>query len=270
MANPTVDYVRFALWTLRDKAAQRRSPTRSAPTRYFTTMKKSLSFVCALICLSCATLSYAGSYQLSGRPQTTTWPNGGWDGYVSIPNLLCLNFPDPSTAQELTRASFNNHSVAVIRVIYKDDLVAAIGMSTRPPTRTAKDDIQRFIEHYRSEEKFAKESGLTFLVTVFDSPFGETIGLRLNNVISDTPETGPFPFERKLFKPSSGDLKSMSVHRFFERGPDRFEIGVLKVLRDPLPISSEAELSAKLTALADTIFGSFQKCTSGLPLRVLK
>lgn len=233
-------------------------------------MKKLHSLATALICFVCATLSYAGSYQLSGKPQITTWPNGDWDGFVSVPNLLCLNFPDPSAARELSRASFNNNSMAIIRVIYKDDLIAAIGMSTRPPTRTAKDDLQRFLEHYRSEERSAKENGLVYQVTVSDSPFGETIGLRLNNVMSDTRETGPFPFERKLFKPTSGDLKSMSVHRFFERGPDRFEIGVLKVLRDPLPISGEGELSAKLTALADNIFSSFQQCTSGLPLRVLK
>lgn len=233
-------------------------------------MKNSLSLAFALLCFAFAVPVHAGSYQLSGKPQSTTWPNGGWDGYVSVPNLLCLNFPDPSTALELTRASFNNHSLAVIRVIYKDDLVVAVGISTRPPTRTAQDDLQRFLEHYRSEERYAKENGLVYQVTTLDSPFGETIGIRLNNVMSDTPETGPFPFERKLFKPAGGDLKSMSVHRLFERGPDRFEIGVLKVMRNPMPISKEGELNSKLTALADAVFSSFQQCTSNLPLRVVK
>ena len=233
-------------------------------------MKTFISLILATATLAHMPLLQAATYKLSGKSYVLTWPNGNWDGKFSIPNLFCLSFPNPTDANELTQAAFNNNSLYITRVSYKENLVAAIGISTRPPTRAAEDDINLFLEHYKKESSTAKDDGLIYDVIEFSTDFGKTIGLRFNNIISDTAETGPFPFERRLFKSESNNVKSMSVHRFFERGPDRYEIGVMQVLSQPISISNDNELNSKLTTIADEIVHSFQQCTSAIPVRKFK
>jgi hypothetical protein len=51
------------------------------------------------------------------------------------------------------------------------------------------------------------------------------------------------------------------VHRLIVRGHDRFELAVLQVVPQP-PAESREALTARLTAMADEMVSSLQKCTA--------
>jgi hypothetical protein len=107
-------------------------------------------------------------------------------------------------------------------------------------------------------------------VSELTTSFGPTIGLRMNNVKSDTPDTGPFPLVRKLVLPSNGALMSMSVHRIFARGSDRFEVAAIQLAPQQQTSSTEEEIRTRLSAIVDALTVSLQDCTGAMPMRAPK
>lgn len=224
--------------------------------------------ICAITAIGSSSLQ-AETYQVSAKPYTMTWPNGKWDGKFSK-SIFCLNFPNAENAKELTQAMFNNNSLYVIRVPYEENIVVGLAITTRPPSQSADEDIELFLKKYRSNAQRASEFSQVYEVSELATDFGKVIGLRFNNIVSDTPGTGPFPVGRGLMQRSDDKIISMSVHRFFERGPDRFELGVLKIAQEPLLLSDENQMKAELTHIADQALLSLQQCSASLPLRTLK
>lgn len=108
------------------------------------------------------------------------------------------------------------------------------------------------------------------VLEVFDlrTNFGKTVGIRMNNVKSDTPEVGPFPLGLQMFIPPNGGLFSMSVHRIFARGAVRFEVAAIQIAPQPLTNSTEGEMKERLSTMVETLTDSLQKCTGALPVRV--
>jgi len=203
------------------------------------------------------------TYELAGKAQKMTWPNGNWDGKHSFAGVYCVTFPVPGTAIDLTHAMFNRGAIYLTSVLYPENLSANIVVSTVPQGRTVEEEISRMLANERrAEGAYAHSYGITELETAF----GPSIGLRIKNV-ADRARNGPFPLVRPIYKPAKEPIESLSVHRLFVRGPDRFEVAVLQLAKQPADESTESEMSARITAFADEVVKSLQSCTAALPPR---
>ncbi|MBS4097914.1 MAG: hypothetical protein KGZ83_13870 [Sulfuricella sp.] len=235
-------------------------------------MSKTLLFVSLLLIGGLASVAHSESYQLSGKSYEMTWPTGGWNGGMSFPNVYCATAPFPEKAEWFTQAMFNRNTIYVGKIRYPNNLLLAVVFSSIPPGRSAEDDIAKLLATNRENQDRAKAASIVYEVSEFTTSFGPTLGLRLNNIESDTPGTGPFPLARRMLVPQDGALLSMSVHRLFARGPDRFEVAAMqiapKIASDSTEKEKEKEMYDRLTAMVDTLTKSLQQCTEMLPARV--
>lgn len=205
----------------------------------------------------------AQGYELSGKSYEMTWPKGKWNGKFGFPGVYCVTFPMPDKAERLTTAMFNRNAINLTRVVYPDRLAATIAISTVPAGRSAEQEVARMVTNEHMAEQAYRHD---YHVTQFSTGFGPTIGLRINDVVPDS-SNGPFPLARALFRPAPPALASMSVHRLFVRGPDRFEVAVIQLAPQPGAAITEAEMQARLTAFADDVVNSLQSCTAAMPVR---
>ncbi len=207
--------------------------------------------------------AFAQPYELSGKSYEMTWPKGNWKGKFGFPGVYCVTFPQAERAERLTTAMFNRNAINLTRVVYADRLAAAIAISTVPVGRSAEAEVARMAANEQMAEQAYRHS---YHITQFATAFGPTIGLRINDVVPDGPG-GPFPLVRALYNPARPPLESMSVHRLFVRGPDRFEVAVIQMAPRPASDATEAEMEQRLTAFADDLVRSLQSCTAGMPER---
>lgn len=196
-----------------------------------------------------------------------TWLKGGWDGKHSFQNVYCVKFPHPEVAVDLAYALYNGGSIYLASVVYPDNLAASIVVSTIPPGRTPEFEVSRLADGERQAER---AYGVSYNINEFTTAFGPTIGLRINNVASRSPDKEPFPLVRPIFSVPKESIRSMSVHRIFVRGLDRFEVATLQLAGQPTNESTESEMTARLTLLADELVSSLQSCTASLPRRISK
>lgn len=213
-------------------------------------------------------VAHSESYQLSGKSYEMTWPKGGWNGRLSFPNVYCATAPFPEKAERLTQAMFNRNAIYVGKIEYPENLLLAVVFSSIPPGRSAEDDVAKLLATNRENQDRAKATSIVYEVSELTTSFGPTVSLRLNNIESDTPSTGPFPLARKVLVPPNGALLSMSVHRLFARGPDRFEVAAMQLAPKAVTDSTEKEMYDRLTAMVDTLTKSLQQCTGTLPIRI--
>lgn len=217
------------------------------------------------------TFASAQGYQLSGKSYEMSWTKGSWNGKVGFPNVFCATLPDASKAQLMTQAMFNNNGIYLARVDYPESTtLATIVTSTVPPRKTPEEEMEMQLASNRRNQAAMIAAGARYDVTESRTEFGATIGLTLTNVTQGNKEKGPFPLNREFSIPKDGSLRSMSVHRLFVRGPDRFEIAVLQLSSEPIPKAGEADMESGLTAMADAIVRSLQTCTALIPIRAPK
>jgi hypothetical protein len=210
--------------------------------------------------LSCAP-AWAQQYK-AGPGASATFQPGLWDGKYRWTNVYCLTFPKPTEAQSLEERLFNNDKVLLVRVEYPSKLMANIVISTMPSGSKPDEEVRRLAEVERYAERAYKT---TYNITEFATKFGPTLGLRIRDV-APSGRQGPFPLVRPLFPPKDA-IQSLSVHRLFVRGPDRFEIAAYQFAPDAPVQSTEAEMTARLTKFADEIVESLQNCTAEMPIR---
>lgn len=206
----------------------------------------------------------------SGKVYESTWPQGNWNGKVSFSNVLCATVPHPENAWRLTEGMFSGGAVYLAKVSYPDRMIATIVASTIPRGRTAEQDIAMLLKKNHETATQMQATGGVFIVTEMTTSFGPTIGIRINNIVSDTSKIGPFPLSYAIASPKKDVLVTMSVHRLFARGPDRFEVAVMQMPKPPGTSKDEAEMEKRLAAVADSIVSSFQQCTGALPARIPK
>ena len=231
-------------------------------------MNKTLLSVFLFLAVGFTSAAHSENYQLSGKSYEMTWPKGGWNGSLSFPNVYCATAPSPEMAQRLTQAMFNGNAIYVGKIEYPENLLLAVVFSSIPRGRSAEGDVAKLLATNRENQERAKAGSIVYEISELVTSFGPTIGLRLNNIESDTPSTGPFPLARKIVVPPNGTLLSMSVHRLFARGPDRFEVAAMQLAPKAASDSTENEMYDRLTAMVDTLTKSLQQCTGTLPIRV--
>lgn len=215
--------------------------------------------------MAASQLVVAQQYQLTGKAYRATFsPPGSWDGQHTFPEVYCVKFPSPKTAKDLAYAYYNR-AIFLSDVVYPENLIAAIAVSSIPPGRTAEFEVSRLANVERQAERNYK---VNYNVTEFKTAFGPTVGLRINNV-ADRGNAGPFPLVRALYSSPAEHIHSMSVHRLFVRGLNRFEIAVVQLAKQPTNTSTEPEMARRLTKLADEMVASLQSCTAMLPSRKL-
>jgi hypothetical protein len=231
-----------------------------------------MKHISTLVCIAIASLdlttgtSMAETYQLSGKAYTLNWPSGDWNGKHAFPGVYCIEFPAPKSARRLVHAMFNKGAIYLTSVDYPDGVTANIAVSSIPAGRTAEEEMARILAN---EKRTEQVSGQSSAIVEFQTAFGPTVGLTVKNVLGSAPE-GPYPLIKPFFKPADRQIHSLGVHRLFVRGPDRFEVAVLQMLRPPATENTESEVTQRLTALADEVVKLLQTCTATFPPRVPK
>lgn len=233
-------------------------------------MNRRLLVASLILVVSVMSPAHSESYQLSGKSYEMTWPIGGWNGNLSFPGVYCATAPLPDKAERLTQAMFNQNAIYVAKIGYPEKLLLAVVFSSIPQGRSAEDDIAKLLATNRDTQVRAKAASAVYEVSELTTSFGPTVGLRINNIESDTASSGPFPLVRKLVIPPNGGLLSMSVHRLFARGPDRFEVAAMQLAPQPTSDSTEKEMRDRLTTMVEALTKSLQQCTGTLPVRVAR
>lgn len=231
-------------------------------------MKKMFTLACIAITSLVLTTgtSNAQTYELSGKAYTLKWPTGDWNGKHAFPGVYCIEFPSPRTARDLVHAMFNKGAIYLTSVDYPDGVNVNVVVSSIPAGRTAEEEVARMLGNEKRTEQI---NGQSSEIVEFQTEFGPTVGLVVKNVLSSA-ANGPYPLVKPFFKPADGQIHSLGVHRLFVRGPDRFEVAVLQMLKPPVTETTDSEVKQRLTVLADEVVKSLQTCTATFPPRVPK
>jgi len=231
-------------------------------------MNRAFLFLSLFLASGYVSVAHSDSYKLSGKSYEMTWPKGSWNGSLSFPKVYCATAPSPEKAARLTQAMFNRNAIYVGKIEYPENLLLTVVFSSIPSGRSAKDDVTKLLASNKANQARAKAASAVYEVSKLRTRFGLTVGLRLNNIESDTPNTGPFPLVKKILVPRDGKLLSMSVHRLFARGPDRFEVAAMQLAPKVVSGSTEKEMYKRLSKMVDTLTKSLQQCTGKLPIRI--
>lgn len=220
------------------------------------------SFILGALLSSLSPLVLAQSgYKVSGQVYTTEHAPGSWDGRHEFPGVFCTHFPMADKASQSRWALFNNFSIYLADVAYPENLYVLIVSSRIPKSRTTEQEAEALLANERNTESMAGKAGFGYQVEVLQSGFGPTIGVTTLNPAPGS-AGGPFPLTRSFVGKAADPLQSMSVHRIFVRGEDRFEIAVIQMER--LGTAREV-LSKRLAGMADEMMQNMQKCTLAMP-----
>jgi hypothetical protein len=216
-----------------------------------------------MCCLLFATSGAVSAQQFKAGPgSAVTFQPGSWDGKYRWTNVYCVTLPNSATARSVEERLLNNDRIHLLRVEYPSKLMANIAISTIPSGRNADEEVRRLADVERYAENAYKTS---YNITEFSTKFGRTLGLRIKDV-APAGSQGPFPLVRPLLRPSTS-IQSLSVHRLFARGPDRFEVAVYQFAPETTTGATELEMTVSLTRLADEVVESLQSCTAQMPIR---
>jgi len=220
-------------------------------------------FLAAIVSGGTSFCQQLDEYPLSRPIQQLNLPPGTWSGARFFSNVYCLKFPEPQKAFETVEIYYKNNAINLFRVTYEGRLMINIVASTLPQGRTAQEEIERL---YSLEEFAETVYNHNYNITKDDGVFGPVIGIRIKNV-APAGSNAIFPLVRALYKKRGQPLRSMSAHRLFVRGPDRFEIAVFQMAPTKIGGDTEKLMIEKVTELADKTLSSFERCTSMLPVR---
>lgn len=133
------------------------------------------------------------TYQRSGEAVEQKFLKpGSWGGSLSFPKVYCATAPSPENAKSLYQAMYNGNAVYRAVIEYPEKVLLAVSFSSIPAGRSAEADVAKLLAMNRDTQSRLKGTPAIFEVSELTTNFGPTIGLRMNNVKSDTPDTGPF------------------------------------------------------------------------------
>lgn len=205
------------------------------------------------------------NYNVSGKVYEMKMLKGDWNGKHHFPNVYCLTFPNSSQAKSVRSAYLKNNAIYLVHVSYPN-MIAAIAVSTIPKEQTSKQAFNKILKNERSNELKLKNSPIDYTVEQGNSDFGQTISITATNS-RDGNKRGPFPLVRSFISSKENTLLSMSAHKLFIRGHDRFELAVIK--RAPQNSDRDTKITMKknLTSFVEQMSKSLQQCTSSIPIR---
>lgn len=215
-----------------------------------------------LACLLAAGTAGAQTYQPS-KGASEYFDPGAFDGKFQFDDVYCVTFPSAQNAFSFVERMYNRDAIHLVRVEYPGRFMANIVASTVPAGGSAAEEVARLRDGERAAER---AYGTNYNITEFATQFGPTIGLRIKDVAPGGRE-GPFPLVRALYRAAKQPIESLSVHRLFVRGPDRFEIAVYQSAPANANDSTEAQMTERLTKFADELVASLQDCTAKMPAR---
>jgi hypothetical protein len=205
-------------------------------------------------------------FTLAGQVDTTNFPQGNWDGKASFPNVYCLSFPQPEKVKSFRKAYFNNRAVYLIDAFYSDELTATLAVSTIPNAQSPTDAIAKVRQNEQANATRVQAAGIRYTVTESATDFGPSVSVVIRNAAPGN-SVGPFPLVRAFISNPQRPITTLSVHRLFVRGHDRFEIALFQPAPQPPTESTEEEMVARLSGIADRMVESLQKCTASIPVR---
>ena len=215
-----------------------------------------------LVSFFVAATAGAQTYQ-PGNGASEHFDPGTFDGKFKFSDVYCVTFPSAQNAFSFVEQWYNADAIHLVRVEYPGRFMANIVVSTVPAGRSAAEEVARLRDGERAAER---AYGTNYNITDFATQFGPTIGLRIKDVAPGGRE-GPFPLVRALYRAAKQPIESLSVHRLFVRGPDRFEIAVYQTAPANANDSTEAQMTERLTKFADELVASLQECTAKMPAR---
>lgn len=220
--------------------------------------------------LACAALQGLSTVHAENPARPTTLPGfyepseGGFlikqsgvgSRYHAFMDVYCLYFPGAGDLELMTRM-YSGGGLNLTRAEYPEKTQASIVVSSIPAGWTPEAEMDRLFAIERNAESvYATDYHIQDITT----EFGRTVGLRINDVIPGGPN-GPFPLTRPIYRPAKEPIESMSVHRMFVRGSDRFEVAVYQPAPVPADGGTEERMLVHLTGLADRIVSSMYACT---------
>ncbi|MDD5470712.1 MAG: hypothetical protein PHP05_02195 [Sideroxydans sp.] len=202
------------------------------------------------------------SYELYGQATTTKLPNGTWDGYASFQNVYCTNFPTPEYAISLHQAYFNNKSVFLASVVYPDNRIASIVVSTIPEYQNEGLATELILGSERDNEAALAKDGIAYKVSTSAGMFGRSINVVASNSALRS-KNGPFPLARSFIKSPipTQPIVSKSVHRLFVRGHNRFEIAVIQMSPQATTNEWANIVEPQLTEMLNALTSNLEACT---------
>jgi hypothetical protein len=218
----------------------------------------------ALAATGLSACAAAQDFELYGQWRTMEWSPGSWSGKHALPSAYCVNFPAADTAVALGHGFYNRGGVYLTQVLYPGKVGAFIVASIIPKGRSANEEVSRLLAMEKNAEAVY---GINYNITQADTAFGPTVNLMIKDV-APRGRTAPFPLIRAMIRPAKAPIESLSVHRLFARGSNRFEVATLQVAPDGATEATEAAMTERLTGLADRIVQSLQECTAAMPVRV--
>lgn len=208
-------------------------------------------------------------YEIKGKAHDVQQLKGDWDGKHTFPKVYCTTFPTPKKAKSLRYAFSQHGAIYLVHVYYPNDLIAAIAVSTVPATKSSQVAFEQILSNERRYEEKLKKAGLSYTISEFPGAFGPVVGVVSKNTLGGNKQ-GPFPLTRSVISNPKQPIVSLSVHRLFVRGHDRFELAVIQRAPKPSTDTTEVEMTKSLTTMADEMLQSLQKCTASIPIRIPK
>jgi hypothetical protein len=228
------------------------------------TVQQLRRFLLALAAISLSTCAAAQNFELHGQWHTMKWSPGSWNGKHALPEAYCLTFPAADTAIALGHGFYNRGGVYLTQVLYPAKVGAFIVASIIPKGRSANEEVSRLLALEKNAEAVF---GINYNITQGETAFGPTVSLMIKDVAPQG-RTAPFPLVRAMIRPAKAPIESLSVHRVFAHGSNRFEVATLQLAPDGANGGTEAAMTERLTGLVDRIVQSLQECTAAMPVRV--
>lgn len=229
----------------------------------------SVFLICILVALASSSANAEMKYELSGKQYSMQFVKGKWwDGKHSFPKVYCITFPVPEKALELRQAMFNNNAIYQVDVPYEGNLFLSVVSSTIPSNQTSEEAMAKVLANERRNEAETKKYGLSYVVGDLSTNFGSTVGIVVKNPGPGN-SYGPFPLTRSFMGNANSPLLSMSVHRIFAHGQNRFEVAAIQLAPKQTTESTETEMTTALSTIVDQAVTSLQECTASIPVREL-
>lgn len=197
------------------------------------------------------------------KPDSVRLTPGQWDGRHAFQDVWCARFPDAATATGLTEGLMGNGAIYFLRVDYTDHGSAYVVTSTLPPQATARSDVETQLKRERANAAEVAAAGGRYLATPIETGFGPGVGIEIANSLASGPQ-GIFPVARPIGDGNIEHPSSLSVHRIFARGGNRYEVAVLGAPDPAAGTRATDELRARLMRRAVALQEALTSCTAAM------
>lgn len=216
--------------------------------------------------------SFADSfYKRSSQVYTIDYISGSWDGKLSFPNVYCSTIPLSKTVKTVEQSMYNNNAIYLARILYTNNTILTIVFSSIPMQQTTEYALDKVLQNEKNNANTLQKNNQFYKVSELETAFGKTVGIVAKNLSEFDPSTkDPFPLSRAIASDANQSLHTVSVHRLFARGHDRFEVAAIQLASQPITNTTESDMTTHLISLVENTVTSLQACTGMMPLRIPK